>query len=120
MQPSVNVSANASEEEILMSMKASFGRDPSNAEILNTARHFYANGQYQQALSCCQLHVCPSAVHLTQQKRSGDPVGSSHLLGYCASMLDDRDLAIRHLKTTANTAYPADWQLLVELQLEDE
>ncbi|KAG9391441.1 hypothetical protein J8273_6201 [Carpediemonas membranifera] len=110
MLSEIHISPDASIEDALRNLKGAYGRDPSNAELLKTARYFYANGQYKQSLLCCEIH----------QSRTNKSENSSHLLGYCAAMLSDRARAIECFKITSNKSYPTDWQLLVELMVELE
>jgi hypothetical protein len=88
-----------------------------NGELNRTAEAF---DLYQAGKQLYQLgmYIGASKLLALYVDGNGNELPGNHLLGYAYYMIEERRPAVQQLKKVVNSGFDADWQLLVELQVE--
>mmetsp|Transcript_22622 Transcript_22622/g.44403 ORF Transcript_22622/g.44403 Transcript_22622/m.44403 type:complete len:121 (-) Transcript_22622:1338-1700(-) len=102
--------AGMTKEEVLSWFAAKLDRKPTSADIFSIAKDLYNTGDYARAVRALEVY----------REVPGKGLAGIHLLGYAYYMNGDLLRALETFKSCVNDGFDADWQLLVEIQLELE
>ena len=100
-----------SEDEVVKWFSKKLNRFPEAADVYAVAKACYQRGEYAKAVQALELYT----------KMPGCQTSGVHLLGYSYYMVGKRKRALEQFKLCVKEkGFDADWQLLVEIQLELE
>jgi len=98
----------ASSSSALQWLTLQLHREAEPRDLYAAGRALYERGRYRGAATLLQLYV----------DGEGCEAPGLHMLAYAYFMCEDRRKAIEQAKRVVNSGFDADWQLLVEAQID--
>ena len=100
------------EDEVVRWFSKKLNRQPEPNDVYTVAKECYQSGEYAKAVQALELYA----------KMPGCQLEGIHLLGYSYYMVGEAKKAVEQFQICVHGAeeYESDWQLLVELTIENE
>lgn len=100
------------EDEVVSWFSKKLNRQPDPNDVYTVAKECYQNGEYAKAVQALELYA----------KMPGCQLEGIHLLAYSYYMVGETKKAVEQFRICVHGAeeFESDWQLLVELTIENE
>ncbi|KAL6617527.1 hypothetical protein U3516DRAFT_898063, partial [Neocallimastix sp. 'constans'] len=96
--------------EVINWFKKKLNRNPEPNDFYTAAKDLYQLGSYSRSILCLKEYITVS----------NNSAPGHHLMGYCYLNLGEVENALSEFKSSIEYGYSEDWQLIVELTIEEE